>query len=464
MKLVWNFLNGQDDWAKLMRAKFNTKAGNRIYSTQGSSVWAGIRGAVTEVEQISGWIVGDGKDIDLWRDNCVLRAADKLSPYLKDLWLGAIWGGSNLIWQARNDHLYEEVTMDIEKEKTKWLSRIQETAYLSKAVMNNTQNDLSIIHSLRVPCHPRNDTNVRSCFWNLPEEGEVKINTDGESKGNPGKGGSGFIIRNSRGVIIRTMAMGLVIVASYMVECMALVHGLACAASNGWEIAWLESDSSGTVKAFNNNLIPWNHENVWMEAKKKMKKIIITSTWREANISADILANRGTMLLEGIMESIIGKPQFLRKIEILMCEYFRFVQWGVFIKMVEPINIDDKEIFDNLQDVKPLMIDVTTYVRQLGGRIVEAFDEEGIDTDVDHEPLVSDQEGSGSGEEDIKVGEKDDVRETPVVPEGIEAPEAIEAPVVTIPEGILADELLDELTSGLPVKMDADISPPAEIN
>ncbi|KAF6143486.1 hypothetical protein GIB67_029655 [Kingdonia uniflora] len=65
MKFAWNFLNGQDDWAKLMRAKFNTKAGNRIYSTQGSSVWAGIRGAVTEVEQRSGWIVGDGKDIDL---------------------------------------------------------------------------------------------------------------------------------------------------------------------------------------------------------------------------------------------------------------------------------------------------------------------------------------------------------------------------------------------------------------
>ncbi|KAF6159269.1 hypothetical protein GIB67_032040 [Kingdonia uniflora] len=70
MKLAWNFLYGQDDWAKHMRAKFNTKAGNRIYSTQGSSVWgAGIRGAVTEVEQRSGWIVGDGKDIDLWRDN-----------------------------------------------------------------------------------------------------------------------------------------------------------------------------------------------------------------------------------------------------------------------------------------------------------------------------------------------------------------------------------------------------------
>ncbi|KAF6141590.1 hypothetical protein GIB67_023762 [Kingdonia uniflora] len=267
-----------------MRAKFNTKFGNRIYSTQGSSVWAGIRWAVTEVEQRSGWIIGEGKDIDIWRDNscyqlplkelinsdsipwnclkakisrgqpdkriwkpnihgrfsvksafqeirnkgplcCILKAADTLSSYLKDLWLGAIWGGSNLIWQARNDHFYEE-------------------------------DDLSIIHCLRVPCHPRKVTIVRSCFWDLLEEGKVKINTDGASKRNLGKGGVGFIIRNSRGAILRATAMGLGNVISYMAECTAFVQGLASAAYNGWEIAWLESDSSGVVNSLKNNLIP----------------------------------------------------------------------------------------------------------------------------------------------------------------------------------------------------------------
>ncbi|KAF6142604.1 hypothetical protein GIB67_015090 [Kingdonia uniflora] len=52
------------------------------------------------------------------------------------------------------------------------------------------------------------------------------------------------------------MMVGLGNVTSYMAECTALVQGLACAASNGWEITWLESDSSGAVKVFNNNLIP----------------------------------------------------------------------------------------------------------------------------------------------------------------------------------------------------------------
>ncbi|KAF6153940.1 hypothetical protein GIB67_023717 [Kingdonia uniflora] len=159
---------------------------------------------------------------------------------------------------------------------------------------------------------------VRSCWWwwCLPEEGEVKINTDGASKGNSGKGGAGFIIRNSRGVVLRTSAIGLGTVTSYMAECVALVQGLATAASNGWEIAWLESDSSAAVTALCNDMIPWSLENVWKEAKKKMTKIRITRTWREANFSSDKLAKRGTMLPEGTMESNVGMPQYLHKIEV----------------------------------------------------------------------------------------------------------------------------------------------------
>ncbi|KAF6134159.1 hypothetical protein GIB67_013556 [Kingdonia uniflora] len=104
--------------------------------------------------------------------------------------VGAVWGGSNLIWKARNDFRYDKVIIQIDKEKTKWQYRIQETTFLSKAVMDNNQEDLNIICNLRVPCHPRKDMIVRSYFWALPEVGEIKVNTDGTAKGNPGKGGS----------------------------------------------------------------------------------------------------------------------------------------------------------------------------------------------------------------------------------------------------------------------------------
>ncbi|KAF6165368.1 hypothetical protein GIB67_018812 [Kingdonia uniflora] len=158
---------------------------------------------------------------------------------------------------------------------------------------------------------------VRSYFWALPEVGEIKVNTDGAAKGNPSKGGTGFIIRNHRGAVLMTVAMGLGLETSYMAECTALIQGLAMAASNGWVIAWLESDSSAAVTALSNDIIPWSLKNVWKEAKKKMTKIRITRTWREPNFSFDKLAKRCAMLSEGIIESNAGKPSYLHKIEAL---------------------------------------------------------------------------------------------------------------------------------------------------
>ncbi|KAF6144497.1 hypothetical protein GIB67_013141 [Kingdonia uniflora] len=69
MKLAWNFLNPKDEWAEFMRAKFITKSGNFSTITKGSSIWAGVRGALEDVSAHSGWVIGDGKCINLWRDN-----------------------------------------------------------------------------------------------------------------------------------------------------------------------------------------------------------------------------------------------------------------------------------------------------------------------------------------------------------------------------------------------------------
>ncbi|KAF6162545.1 hypothetical protein GIB67_003091 [Kingdonia uniflora] len=55
-----------------------------------------------------------------------------------------------------------------------------------------------------------------------------------------------------------------------------------------------------------------------------MQQIRITSAWREVNFSSDQLANCGVRLFEGNMESYVGRPQFLYKIEEPMKEYFRF--------------------------------------------------------------------------------------------------------------------------------------------
>ncbi|KAF6170978.1 hypothetical protein GIB67_014795 [Kingdonia uniflora] len=69
MKLSWNFLNPTDGWSEFMRAKFISKSGNFSRITKGSSIWAGVRGAIEDVRAHSGWVIGDGASIDLWQDN-----------------------------------------------------------------------------------------------------------------------------------------------------------------------------------------------------------------------------------------------------------------------------------------------------------------------------------------------------------------------------------------------------------
>ncbi|KAF6164919.1 hypothetical protein GIB67_017122 [Kingdonia uniflora] len=128
------------------------------------------------------------------------------------------------------------------------LSKIKDTAFLSKATMYNSMKDLSILHSLNIDLHPKKIPVIKSCYWEPPSAGEVRITSDGASRGNPGKGGTGFIIRNHLGAILRTFSVGMGTVTSFMAECNALVQGLQCAASNGWLVAWSESDSVAAVK------------------------------------------------------------------------------------------------------------------------------------------------------------------------------------------------------------------------
>ncbi|KAF6150783.1 hypothetical protein GIB67_020866 [Kingdonia uniflora] len=107
---------------------------------------------------------------------------------------------------------------------------------------------------------------------------QVKINSDESSRGNPGKGSVGFIIRNHTRTVLRTYSHRVGNVTSYMAKCSALLQGLQDAASDGWEIAWSKSDSVAAVEAFNNNNVPWQLKGDWKVVKTKMQQIIIIST------------------------------------------------------------------------------------------------------------------------------------------------------------------------------------------
>ncbi|KAF6146819.1 hypothetical protein GIB67_018472 [Kingdonia uniflora] len=272
IKLAWKFLEGHDDWAKFMRAKFTVRNGDLCAYYKGSSVWSGLKWSMPMVKQHSRWIVGDGEDIELWRDDwcasvsikelvnnrnipwkqikakvcCIitngrwtapqdlLTVLARLSIDLRRIKIcrgrrdQKIWE-PNLYDKFSTQSVHETVRQKEAEESVQhlfWDCKVSDALWqwsinlikifcqspdiktMLKAVDNqssyimdmwigsilrewihNTQEDLNTVHVLRVPGQPRKETLIKSCFWDLPCMGQVKINTDGASKGNPGKGG-----------------------------------------------------------------------------------------------------------------------------------------------------------------------------------------------------------------------------------------------------------------------------------
>ncbi|KAF6169370.1 hypothetical protein GIB67_016540 [Kingdonia uniflora] len=127
---------------------------------------------------------------------------------------------------------------------------------------------------------------------------------DGASKGNPGRGSLGFIIRGFDGKVLWTGAMGLGVTTSFFAECRAIIQGVECAASNGCLVAWVESDCTAlhctaAVLAFCTGKIPWMMKAEWEEASYKMQHVRFSATWREVNFSSDLIAGKGTRIQRG---------------------------------------------------------------------------------------------------------------------------------------------------------------------
>ncbi|KAF6161402.1 hypothetical protein GIB67_009281 [Kingdonia uniflora] len=70
-KLHWVFKQGIEDWALFLKSKFSTKSGDTIRYHNPSTIWSGIQTGATLSKPYIGWLIGDGKKIDFWRDTWV---------------------------------------------------------------------------------------------------------------------------------------------------------------------------------------------------------------------------------------------------------------------------------------------------------------------------------------------------------------------------------------------------------
>ncbi|XP_026435209.1 uncharacterized protein LOC113332928 [Papaver somniferum] len=75
MKLFWKMKIEEVERTNLMNAKYKDKSGAWITNYRKSSIWPGLKWVMNEVHEGSRWLVGDGKEISVCRDEWIKEYA-----------------------------------------------------------------------------------------------------------------------------------------------------------------------------------------------------------------------------------------------------------------------------------------------------------------------------------------------------------------------------------------------------
>ncbi|XP_027172427.1 uncharacterized protein LOC113772083 [Coffea eugenioides] len=136
---------------------------------------------------------------------------------------------------------------------------------------------------------------VQFVRWRCPKQSVVKLNSDGCSRGNPGKSGGGGIIRNYEGRFLLGFSCFFGELTSLQAELEPLLHGIRLAVDRGYSALHIESDSLVLVQIIRGTVrCPWQLQRGLQEvlnAKGLVREI--SHCFREANRPAYRLANVG---------------------------------------------------------------------------------------------------------------------------------------------------------------------------
>ncbi|KAH0698803.1 hypothetical protein KY284_013018 [Solanum tuberosum] len=130
--------------------------------------------------------------------------------------------------------------------------------------------------------------------WSRLEEGWIKCNTDGASKGNPGVSSYGFCIRNENGDLLYAEAKRIGITTNMVAELTGIWQALRYCKAQGYDHIKLETDSLSLKNMIRKEWrIPWELNERIEEIHELMNTlhIHIQHIFREANQLADFITN-----------------------------------------------------------------------------------------------------------------------------------------------------------------------------
>nr|XP_016467082.1 PREDICTED: uncharacterized protein LOC107789726 [Nicotiana tabacum] len=130
--------------------------------------------------------------------------------------------------------------------------------------------------------------------WDFPEQGWVKVNTDGASRGNPGRSSIGFVLRNEEGDVLYACGKEIQEGTNSIAEAKAISEALKFCVQHDYVLIDLHTDSMVLQKVITGEWKPpWVLGSLVEEIMDLMKRanVKISHTLREGNKLADHIAN-----------------------------------------------------------------------------------------------------------------------------------------------------------------------------
>ncbi|XP_075109005.1 uncharacterized protein LOC142180815 [Nicotiana tabacum] len=253
-----------------------------------------------------------------WTANVVPR----LQPILQALPAVIFWE----LWKRRNNYKHGgSVTVNrvIYQVSTTMQSLIQYRKPTLKRVPHKWPDMLNMMESY----FPK--LMYSKVLWECPSPGWIKVNTDGTSRGNPGRSSIGYVLRNEEGDVIYGCGKEVQEGTNSEAEAQAVLEAMRFCVGNEFVLIELQTDSMMLKNVLAGEWkVLWTIYTQVEEIKDLMAKSNVTvgHTLREGNSLADHLANYaldvGPIVAHNFWELDIQGRKIVNN-DKLQCPYIR---------------------------------------------------------------------------------------------------------------------------------------------
>ncbi|XP_070007342.1 uncharacterized protein [Nicotiana sylvestris] len=218
-----------------------------------------------------------------WTANVCLR----LKPVMQALPSCVVWE----LWKRRNSMKYGEA-VTTSRVIYQVSSNLQALVKVRKPGMDMVPHKWQDLLARMENFTPK--LKVTKIIWEFPSAGWLKVNTDGASRGNPGRSSIGFCIRNENGDIVKSVGKEIEETTNTVAEAKAMVEALRFCRFQQYSHVWLQTNSMVLKKIMDGI---WKPPRIISEQVEEMMQLMnegnytVTHIHREGNRLADRLAN-----------------------------------------------------------------------------------------------------------------------------------------------------------------------------